>query len=92
MEKVLEQVKSLAERGFKEIVLTGTQLTQYGWDLNTNLYQLLLELLRIKDIELFRLSSLYPSEIDQKLLDLITQEERIAPTFTFPFKAVPTGS
>jgi threonylcarbamoyladenosine tRNA methylthiotransferase MtaB len=81
MEKVLEQVRSLAERGFKEIVLTGTQLTQYGWDLNTNLYQLLLELLRIKDIELFRLSSLYPSEIDQKLLDLITQEERIAPHF-----------
>jgi len=81
MEKVLEQVKSLAERGFKEIVLTGTQLTQYGWDLNTNLYQLLLELLRIKDIELYRLSSLYPSEIDQKLLDLITQEERIAPHF-----------
>jgi threonylcarbamoyladenosine tRNA methylthiotransferase MtaB len=81
MEKVLEQVKSLAERGFKEIVLTGTQLTQYGWDLDTNLYQLLLELLRIKDIELFRLSSLYPSEIDQKLLDLITQEERIAPHF-----------
>jgi threonylcarbamoyladenosine tRNA methylthiotransferase MtaB len=81
MEKVLEQVKGLAERGFKEIVLTGTQLTQYGWDLNTNLYQLLLELLRIKDVELFRLSSLYPSEIDQKLLDLITQEERIAPHF-----------
>jgi threonylcarbamoyladenosine tRNA methylthiotransferase MtaB len=81
MEKVLEQVKGLAERGFKEIVLTGTQLTQYGWDLNTNLYQLLLELLRIKHIELFRLSSLYPSEIDQKLLDLITQEERIAPHF-----------
>jgi MiaB-like tRNA modifying enzyme len=81
MEKVFEQVKGLAERGFKEIVLTGTQLTQYGWDLNTNLYQLLLELLRIKDIEIFRLSSLYPSEIDQKLLDLITQEERIAPHF-----------
>lgn len=81
MEKVLEQVKSLAERDFKEIVLTGTQLTQYGWDLNTNLYRLLLELLRIKDIELFRLSSLHPSEIDQKLLDLITQEERIAPHF-----------
>lgn len=81
MEKVLEQVKSLAERNFKEIVLTGTQLTQYGWDLNTNLYRLLLELLRIKDIELFRLSSLHPSEIDQKLLDLITQEERIAPHF-----------
>jgi len=81
MEKVLEQVRGLAERGFKEIVLTGTQLTQYGWDLNTNLYQLLLELLRIKDVELFRLSSLYPSEIDQKILDLITQEERIAPHF-----------
>jgi tRNA A37 methylthiotransferase MiaB len=86
-------VKGLAERGFKEIVLTGTQLTQYGWDINTNLYQLLLELLRIKDIELFRLSSLYPSEIDPKSFWTYSHKKKGShPTFTFPFKVVPTGS
>jgi len=81
VQKVLEQVKLIAERGFKEIVLSGTQLTQYGRDLNTSLYELMLKLLSVKDIEIFRLSSLYPSEIDERLLDLITSEERIAPHF-----------
>jgi len=80
-EKVVSEVKLLAERGFEEVVLTGTQLTQYGWDINTNLYELLVELLKVKEIKLIRLSSLYPSEITPQLLDLITSEDRIAPHF-----------
>ena len=81
VQKVIQQVKLLAEKGFKEVVLSGTQLTQYGWDLGTNLYELMKELLTVNGIEIFRLSSLYPSEIDPKLLDLILTEERIAPHF-----------
>ncbi len=81
VQRVFDQVRLLAERGFKEVVLSGTQLTQYGWDLGTNLYELMINLLSVKDIEIFRLSSLYPSEIDERLLDLITSEERIAPHF-----------
>ncbi|WP_448587896.1 tRNA (N(6)-L-threonylcarbamoyladenosine(37)-C(2))-methylthiotransferase MtaB [Thermocrinis sp.] len=81
LQKVIEQVRLLAERGFKEVVITGTQLTQYGWDLGTSLYELMMELLKVNDIEIFRLSSLYPSEIDKRLLELMVSEERIAPHF-----------
>ncbi len=80
-QKVIKEVELLAQKGFQEIVLTGTQLTQYGWDMDTNLYELLRELIKIKGIELIRLSSMYPSEIDGELLDLITSEEKIAPHF-----------
>ncbi|MFN7064815.1 MAG: tRNA (N(6)-L-threonylcarbamoyladenosine(37)-C(2))-methylthiotransferase MtaB [Aquificaceae bacterium] len=80
LEKVLREVELLAQRGYQEILITGTQLTQYGWDINTNLYQLLKELIRVKGIELIRLSSLYPTEMGD-LLDLITEEEKIAPHF-----------
>ncbi|MFN3813728.1 MAG: tRNA (N(6)-L-threonylcarbamoyladenosine(37)-C(2))-methylthiotransferase MtaB [Aquificaceae bacterium] len=80
-EQVLEEVRLLAQRGFKEMVLTGTQLTQYGWDIKTNLYELLKELLRIEGLEIIRLSSLYPLEIDKNLLEVMTSEEKIAPHF-----------
>jgi threonylcarbamoyladenosine tRNA methylthiotransferase MtaB len=80
-EKVMQEVSFLAEKGFQEVVLTGTQLTQYGWDIGTSLYELLKELLKVKGIELIRLSSIYPSELTQELLELITGEEKIAPHF-----------
>ncbi len=80
-EKVLRQVELLAERGFEEIVLSGTQLSQYGWDTGSSLHQLLLEILKVKGLKLVRLSSMHIKEISQELLELITSEERIAPHF-----------
>ena len=80
-EKVLNQVRLIAEMGFKEVVLTGTQLSQYGWDLGLSLYDLLMDLIKVEGIELIRLSSMHVGEMDGKLLDLITSEEKIAPHF-----------
>ena len=78
-ERVVEQVRLLGELGFKEVVLTGTQLSQYGLDAGTSLYELLKELVKVKGIELIRLSSLHVGELGGDLLDFITSEERIAP-------------
>ncbi len=80
-EKVVEQVRVLAERGFKEVVLSGTQLSQYGWDIGSSLYELLLDLLEVEGIEIIRLSSMHIKEMDRKLLELITTERKIAPHF-----------
>ncbi|MEN3028279.1 MAG: tRNA (N(6)-L-threonylcarbamoyladenosine(37)-C(2))-methylthiotransferase MtaB [Aquificaceae bacterium] len=80
-QKVLQEVRLLAERGFQEVVLSGTQLTQYGWDRATSLHELLKELVKVKGVELIRLSSLHPSEITPELLNLMTSEEKIAPHF-----------
>jgi len=80
-EVIVRQAEYLAERGFQEIVLTGTQLSQYGWDRGRTLYDLLRDLLKVKGVELIRLSSLHIKEMDKKLLDLITSEGKIAPHF-----------
>ena len=82
-EKVVEAVKRLAGQGYKEIVLTGTQLSQYGWDLKdgTNLLNLLEELIKIEGVEYFRLSSMSVAELDRPLLELITTSPKIAPHF-----------
>ncbi len=77
---VINQVQILIDKGFKEIVLTGTQLSQYGFDNKENLYQLLKQLVNL-DMYRIRLSSMNINELDDNLIDLITSEEKIAPHF-----------
>lgn len=86
-EKVLELIKELTSRGFEEVVLTGTQLTQYGWDRGESLYLLIKELLKVKGLKLLRLSSLKADEVDEKLLELLVKEELIAPHFHLPLQS-----
>jgi len=82
IDEVVNQIKKLVNNGFKEIVLTGTQLSQYGYDHKEgNLYKLLKEIIKIKGLYRVRLSSMGIKEIDNDLLDLIVSEEKIAPHF-----------
>ncbi|WP_457640339.1 tRNA (N(6)-L-threonylcarbamoyladenosine(37)-C(2))-methylthiotransferase MtaB [Persephonella sp.] len=82
IEEIVNQTKILVDRGFKEIVLTGTQLSQFGYDHKEGyLYDLLKQLINIKGLYRVRLSSMGINELDDTLIDLITSEEKIAPHF-----------
>jgi threonylcarbamoyladenosine tRNA methylthiotransferase MtaB len=78
---VFKSVQNLYEKGYKEVVLTGTQLSQYGHDKGTSLFKLLKKLIKIPIF--IRLSSMNVNEIknDKELLDLITEEPNIMPHF-----------
>ncbi|ADC90213.1 MiaB-like tRNA modifying enzyme [Thermocrinis albus DSM 14484] len=86
-QKVLEEIHLLAQKGFEEVVITGTQLSQYGWDMGTTLGKLLKEMVKIEGIKLIRLSSLHPAELEEELLTIITEEEKIAPHFHLPLQS-----
>ena len=79
--EVMEQVKQLADAGYKEIVLTGIHLGGYGQDLNPKIdLTALVEM--IADSRLMariRLSSLDPREVPDRLLDLMASSEIICP-------------
>ena len=80
--KIYNQIKILLENGFKEIVLTGVDLTSYGNDLygEPKLGKLIKEIFKkIKNLERLRLSSLDAIEIDKDLIDIISHEERLMP-------------
>ena len=78
---IVKQIELLVDRGFKEIVLTGTQLSQFGWDTGESLYELLYQIVKIKGLYRVRLSSMGINELDSNIIDLITSEEKIAPHF-----------
>ncbi len=79
---VIEHIRQLVDKGFKEVVLTGVDVTSYGADLpgKANLGQLVERILKlVPDLERLRLSSIDGVEIDERLFDLITGEPRLMP-------------
>jgi threonylcarbamoyladenosine tRNA methylthiotransferase MtaB len=80
--EVVEQTRRLVEGGYREVVLTGVDLTSYGKDLpgQPTLGQLARRLLRlVPNLPRLRLSSIDPAEIDRDLVDLIGSEPRLMP-------------
>ena len=79
---ICKQIKLLINEGFKEIVLTGVDLTSYGNDLYSkpSLGILVKEIFNnVKNLERLRLSSLDAIEIDNELIDIIKHENRLMP-------------
>jgi threonylcarbamoyladenosine tRNA methylthiotransferase MtaB len=79
--EVLEQVRRLAEAGYKEIVLTGIHLGGYGHDLIPKIdLAALVEMIAASGlIARLRLSSLDPREVPDRLLDLIALSRIVCP-------------
>lgn len=83
-ETLVRQVARLVDEGCREVVLTGTQLGSYGFDLpDTNLAAMLRRVLDETEIERLRVSSLQPREITGELLDVWSAEgeSRLCPHF-----------
>ena len=79
---IVDQIKRLVGNGFKEIVLTGVDLTSWGADLPTSpsLGNLVLRILKlVPDLKRLRLSSIDSIEADDSLLEAIANETRLMP-------------
>jgi threonylcarbamoyladenosine tRNA methylthiotransferase MtaB len=82
MGEVVEEVRRLAHNGYREVVLTGVDLTSYGADLPgaPKLGTLVRQILKhVGGLERLRLSSLDCIEIDDGLMDAFADEERLMP-------------
>ncbi|WCM29108.1 tRNA (N(6)-L-threonylcarbamoyladenosine(37)-C(2))-methylthiotransferase MtaB [Sphingomonas sp. QA11] len=79
---VIDRIKALVDGGYREVVLTGVDLTSYGPDLpGTPSLGMLVERIldHVPKLERLRLSSLDSIEIDDRLFDLLTGEPRMMP-------------
>ena len=80
--EVVSHVKSLVRQGYKEVVLTGVDLSSWGGDLpgTPPLGDLVRRVLKlVPDLPRLRLSSIDPAEIDPALFEALTTEPRMTP-------------
>lgn len=79
---VVESAKRIVDKGYKEIVLTGIDLTDYGLDLPSQpkLGDAIKRLLNlVPDLPRLRLSSVDPAAIDDGVFELLATEKRLMP-------------
>ncbi|HET7681431.1 MAG TPA: MiaB/RimO family radical SAM methylthiotransferase, partial [Xanthobacteraceae bacterium] len=82
MAEVLDQVRRLVANGYREVVLTGVDITSYGSNLPgaPKLGRLVREILNaVPELERLRLSSIDSVEVDADLLDALASEARLMP-------------
>jgi len=83
MGEVVSEASDLAERGFREIVLTGIRLGRY----DDGLVRLIEELAGIQGIERIRLSSIELTDIPEGLIDLVAENEKVCRHLHVPLQS-----
>lgn len=81
-ESIIEEVKMLAENGFKEIVLTGIHVASYGRDLgDTSLIEIIEQVHQVDGIERIRMSSVEPKTLNDEFIDRLSKLDKICRHF-----------
>jgi len=87
--EIVERIKKIVKNGYREVVLTGVDITDYGKDLPakptfSNLIKRIIKL--VPDLEQLRLSSIDCAEIDEEFWDLLS-EKKLMPHFHISLQA-----
>ena len=86
---IVQNIKKLIEKGYREIVLTGINSGDYGKDMTppATLFGLLKEIITIENLGRVRLNSLEPPTISDDLIDLIASTDKIAHHLHVPLQS-----
>ncbi|MQG15651.1 MAG: tRNA (N(6)-L-threonylcarbamoyladenosine(37)-C(2))-methylthiotransferase MtaB [SAR202 cluster bacterium] len=87
--EIISSINNLESLGYKEIILTGTQLGTYGFDLENGpntLHSLIDKILQKTSVGRIRVSSIQPQEITPELLE-VWRDPRICPHMHIPLQS-----
>ena len=90
IENIVNQVNEIAEKGVKEIVLTGVNLGDFGTidgERTTNFYSLCQALDQTNGIDRFRISSIEPNLLTEEIIELVAKSKKIMPHFHIPLQS-----
>lgn len=89
IEDILKEVKSLAEKGVREVMLLGQNVNSYGKDMGLeDAFSTLLEkVCEIDGIERIRFMSSHPKDISDKLLNVMAENSKICKQLHLPLQS-----
>lgn len=86
-DKVKDEFIKLLEAGYKEVILTGVNVGDYGKNINTDLFNLLVELINTEGDFRIRISSIEPNLISDKMIELVANSEKLCNHFHIPLQS-----
>lgn len=87
---IVQQAQEVAQKGIKEIVLTGVNIGDYGIIDNrrsTDFWALVQALDQVVGIQRFRISSIEPNLLNDSIIHFVAQSERFVPHFHIPLQS-----
>jgi len=87
IDSIIREAEQIAEKGLKEIVITGVNIGDFGKSTGDSFIVLLKELVKVTGIERFRISSIEPNLLTDELIELASKNEKILPHFHIPLQS-----
>ena len=90
IETVVNQAEQLAEKGVREIVLTGVNIGDFGWRngrKESDFLDLIRALDQVEGIERFRISSIEPNLCSDEIISFVSRSHRFVPHFHMPLQS-----
>ena len=88
IEKTLLEAKEIANTEVREVVLTGVNIGDFGVDSDEDFYGLIKELDKIEGIDRYRISSIEPDLLNEKIISFVlSKAKRFAPHFHIPLQS-----
>ena len=90
IEDILKEAEELVEKGYKELILIAQDTTKYGLDLygEPKLAELLNKLCKIEKLEWIRFLYAYPETIDDELIQVVKENDKICKYFDIPIQHI----
>ncbi|MFC1546252.1 30S ribosomal protein S12 methylthiotransferase RimO [bacterium] len=85
---ILQEAKVLAQNGVRELNILGQDIGLYGTDTRSSLYSLLKDLTKIEELKWIRLLYMHPRHIDENIVSLIANEEKICKYIDIPIQHI----
>ncbi len=84
---LVEMAYKAGQEGGKEIVLTGVNIGDFGKSTNESFFDLIKALDEVETIDRFRISSIEPNLLTDKILEFVAGSKRFAPHFHIPLQS-----
>jgi threonylcarbamoyladenosine tRNA methylthiotransferase MtaB len=86
-DELLLQFKNILQQGYKEIILTGVNVGDYGKAVNSDLYSLLLKLIDVEGDYRLRISSIEPNLLTDEIIALTKKSDKLTKHFHIPLQS-----
>ncbi|MDQ1296932.1 MAG: threonylcarbamoyladenosine tRNA methylthiotransferase MtaB, partial [Bacteroidota bacterium] len=84
---LINEAAAIASGGVREIVLTGVNIGDFGKSTGDTFYTLLKELVKVKGIERYRISSIEPNLLTDEIIDLASSSSKVLSHFHIPLQS-----
>jgi threonylcarbamoyladenosine tRNA methylthiotransferase MtaB len=87
IDEAVDAARGLVDGGYREIVLTGVNVGDYGKGTGERLFDLLMRLHDVEGLERLKISSIEPNLLEDRIIELAAGSDRMLPHFHIPLQS-----